>query len=272
MKAFLQRIAYILLALIAVIITGTLSFSHLQGLSFFDSFYFTIITIATVGFGDITPANTPSKILAIFIILVGVGAFTGLVVNSTQFLIERRTEKQRSNRVNMLVELFFGEVGNELLRIFSKSDTGFDTIREELIFNTSDPDASLAQFRKTLRSHSYSISPEHLNLRELKDLLEDRADLLIKLLENPNLIENEIITELLRATFHLRQELKSRVDLSVLPKADLEHLANDARRVYLNAASQWINHMFYLKKNYPYLFSLSLRTNPFSESSSSIVQ
>jgi hypothetical protein len=89
-------------------------------------------------------------------------------------------------------------------------------------------------------------------------------------LENPNMTENETITELLRATFHLRQELKSKVDFATPPEADLSHLAGNARRVYLNAAPQWINHAYYRRKNYPYLFSLSLPTNRFSDSSSAI--
>ena len=45
------------------------------------------------------------------------------------------------------------------------------------------------------------------------------------------MIENGSITELLRATFHLRQELKSRTDCSGLPDSDREHLANDAKFV-----------------------------------------
>jgi voltage-gated potassium channel len=272
MRTFLERIAYILLALIAVIIIGTFSFSYLQGLSLFNAFYFTITTIATVGFGDITPTTTGSKILAIFIILFGVGAFTGLVVNSTQFIIERRTERQRSNRSNMLVELFFSEVGAELLRMCSAADPGFDSLRGEFKFDTANAGASLARFRGSLANHSYSISRERLKLEPLKILLEDKAELLIRLLENPNLIEKEAISEMLRATFHLRQELKSRVDLSLLPPSDLEHLAYDAKRAYAAAAPQWMNHLDYLKANYPYLFSISVRLNPFSQSPSPIVK
>jgi voltage-gated potassium channel len=272
LKGFLQRIAPILLALMAVVIIGTFSFSRLEGLSLFNAFYFTIITVATVGFGDITPVTAGGKALTIFVVVVGVGAFTGLVVNSTQFLIERRTERQRSNRLNMLVELFFSEVGSDLLRVFSNADPGFDSLHSDFKFDAGSADASLAKFRKTLTGHPFSISPERLQLEPLKTLLEGKADLLVRLLENPNLIENESITELLRATFHLRQELKSRVDFSILPHSDLQHLAFDAKRAYVSAAAQWMNHADYLKVNYPYLFSISMRMNPFSESTFPIVK
>ena len=90
-------------------------------------------------------------------------------------------------------------------------------------------------------------------------------------LENQNLVEHESFTELLRALFHLRDELFARGDLFSLPDTDIEHLANDARRVYIVLGEQWIDHMRYLKRHYPYLFSLALRTNPFNVHASPIV-
>jgi voltage-gated potassium channel len=265
LKVLISRLAYILVALVIVIAVGTFSFSHLEGLSLFNAFYFTVVTVATVGYGDITPTTTASKILAMIIILVGVGAFTGLVVNATQFLVEQRTEKLRRARLNMLVELFFSEIGNEMLRLFSAADPGFDKMRTDLKVDPGNPAESLNHFAKALGSHSAVISADRLKLQPLNDLLGTKENLLIRLLENPNLNESEASTELLRATFHLRQELKARPDLSALPRSDLEHLANDSKRAYVVACKQWIENIRYLNQYYPYLFSLSVRSNPFTE-------
>jgi len=42
--------------------------------------------------------------------------------------------------------------------------------------------------------------------------------------------------------------------------------------VYRNLALQWLKYMEHLKVNYPYLFSLSLRTNPFDRNATPIVK
>ena len=86
---------------------------------------------------------------------------------------------------------------------------------------------------------------------------------LLGLLENQNLLEHEQFTDLLWATFHLLEELMYRNDFSHLSKSDLDHLAGDIDRVYALLICQWIMYMQHLKNNYPYLFSLAMRTNPF---------
>jgi hypothetical protein len=94
---------------------------------------------------------------------------------------------------------------------------------------------------------------------------------LLRQIENPDLIEHGAFTELLWATIHLWDELMSRKNLTGLPETDLAHLANDARRVYSNLVGQWLDYLLHLKRRYPYLFSLALRTNPFNENPSTII-
>jgi len=95
---------------------------------------------------------------------------------------------------------------------------------------------------------------------------------LIRLLENPSLQEHEAFTDLLQAIFHLRDELIHRPELFRLPDTDLAHLANDARRIYVLLLREWVDYMSYLRSNYPYLFSLGMRTNPFSQTTSPVIQ
>ena len=92
------------------------------------------------------------------------------------------------------------------------------------------------------------------------------------MLENPTLLEHESFTELLRAVFHLLEELVSRDTLSDLPDTDIDHLSGDIGRVYGLLVGEWLDYMQHLKNNYPYLFSLSMRTNPFDTSTSPVVK
>ena len=272
MKGFFKRITFLLVALVAVIAAGTFGFMYLQKLAMLDAFYYTIVTIATVGYGDIVPNTVGSKILAILIILGGVGLFTVVVVNFTQYLIERRSEKTRVERLNMLVELFFSEIGNQLLRHFCASDPELDQLRAKLGLAKGNHEAELTLIQQELQNHVYKIDPTLIDFEALKALLMDNNSLLLRLLENPNLIENEAFTDVLRTTFHFRQELAARRSLTALPVTDVEHLANDAKRSYTVTAKEWVNHAIYLKKQYPYLFSLTLRTNPFGKETVPIIK
>jgi len=91
-------------------------------------------------------------------------------------------------------------------------------------------------------------------------------------LENPNLLEHESFTELLRAVFHLAEELANRNDVWQLPMSDKEHLAGDIKRAYVLLVAEWLDYMKYLKDNYPYLFALAMRTNPFDQEASAVVK
>jgi hypothetical protein len=97
----------------------------------------------------------------------------------------------------------------------------------------------------------------------LKGFLVDKRKFLLALLENPNLLEHETFTELLRAVFHIAEELERRPDIKQLSSADYVHLKNDIERVYGLLIYEWLLYMAHLKENYPYLFSLALRLNPF---------
>ena len=56
-----------------------------------------------------------------------------------------------------------------------------------------------------------------------------------------------------------------------LPVTDYEHLAGDIRRAYALLVHEWLDYMKHLKYNYPYMFSLAMRANPFDESASPLV-
>ena len=136
--------------------------------------------------------------------------------------------------------------------------------------NWSDDDFSL--MRKRLKGHDYTIDSQIGDLEELKKFLTEKREFLLGLLENPNLLEHESFTDLLWAVFHLTEELDFREDVSRLTKGDRGHLHNDIKRAYRLLAYEWLVYMKHLKDNYPYLFSLAIRTNPFDPNASVEVQ
>jgi hypothetical protein len=98
-----------------------------------------------------------------------------------------------------------------------------------------------------LRGRSTKVDVERVNLGELRDFLAAKRDFLLRLLENPNLLEHESFTDLLQSVFHLTEELVSRESLDGLPASDRRHLAGDMARVSSYLASEWLDYMKHLE-------------------------
>jgi hypothetical protein len=244
----------------------------LEGLSFTDAFYFTVVTISTVGYGDIHPTNLASKIFGIILITIGIGTFLTIITNVTQMLIQRGQNRFRARRRNMIIGVFFTEVGNELLRIFTQYDPHITEVRQDCLIDQDCSETDFANLKKQLHGREFTIDPKSMDLELLSEFLTEKGELLLRQIENPDLTEHESFADLLWAVVHLRDELMSRKSLLNLPETDLLHLANDAKRAYGALIKQWVDYLQHLKRSYPYLFSLALRTNPFSEDPTAVVE
>ena len=97
MKSISLRFRIYLAILAAVLLIGVTGLMVIEGYSLLDAFYFIIVTIATVGYGDLHPLTPLGKILVIGIILAGVGCFVGVVANAIEYMIDMR-ERARGSR------------------------------------------------------------------------------------------------------------------------------------------------------------------------------
>jgi hypothetical protein len=175
-------------------------------------------------------------------------------------------------RLNMLIGVFFTEAGNQLLHTFTSFDPNIGSVRKDFIVTAEWSEKEFTQLRKRLNGYEYTVDPTLLDLDGLHRYLKEKGDLLLRQLENADLVENETFAELLWAVVHLRDELAARPAFTNLPEADIAHLANDVKRAYSLLTRQWTDYMLYLKNRYPFLFSLALRTNPFVENPSAVIQ
>lgn len=62
-----------------VLLVGTVFYHHAEGWRYIDSFYFSVTTLTTVGYGDLVPVTDAGKLFTAFYILTGVGILLGLV-------------------------------------------------------------------------------------------------------------------------------------------------------------------------------------------------
>jgi hypothetical protein len=212
----------------------------------------------------------------IFIYLVGDVAFVPIEVLLVTVIIHRllsqREKRIRLEKLNMVIGTFFSEVGTRLLTYFSDFDPRLGSIREHLLISSEWTDNRFQSVSKILKTYDYGVDVSKVNLEHLRDFLMEQRDFLVRLLENPNLLEHESFTNLLRAVFHLTEELESREDIRHLPDTDRTHVSGDIKRAYILLAREWVDYMQHLKLNYPYLFSLAMRLNPFDLEASPIVK
>jgi len=211
----------------------------------------------------------------IFIYLLGDVAFVPIEVLLVTLIIHQllvfREKKALLKKLNMLIGAFFSNVGTRLLGIFTGFDPDIESFRAQLKVDKDWSEGHFRQVRLSLEKHTFDIDIQREDLQRLRGFLDDKIPFLLNLLANPNLLEHETFTELLWAVFHLAEELKNRDDLGSLPQSDLEHLAGDIKRAYSSLTIQWLSYMGHLKRDYPYLFSLALRTNPFDPVASPVV-
>jgi len=187
-------------------------------------------------------------------------------------LLELRDRSAKFEKLNMVIGMFFSNMGTWLLTYLSDQDPNLEEIKGNLIISDQWTEEEFRRVRKMLDRYAADIEIDRVDLAALKQLLQSKEDFLVRMLENPALLEHESFTSLLQAVFHLAEELERRPGLADLPENDLIHLSGDIKRVYHALISQWLDYMQHLKKYYPYLFSLAMRTNPFDDSASPVIQ
>jgi len=204
--------------------------------------------------------------------LIGDVAFVFIEVLLVTLIIHEvlnlREKRALMEKLNMVIGAFFSEVGTRLLGELAACDPGAERIRRELRVTGHWTKEQFVNAKRTIRGYEYKIDSHCADLSVMRETLIVQREFLLRLLENPNLLEHDTFTSLLMAVFHLTEELASRSDVRQLSEADLLHIAGDMKRVYGLLTAEWLDYMKHLRENYPYLFSFAMRTNPFDPSAS----
>lgn len=89
----------ILLSVLAAIIgLGTMFFRFVEGWSWLDAYFFTVVTLSTVGYGNLVPATALGKIGTTVLIFVGLGVFALAIQQLGHVTLRRRIEERRKSR------------------------------------------------------------------------------------------------------------------------------------------------------------------------------
>jgi len=129
-----QRLRRGLIILASIIVAGTIGYMLIEGWSFVDAVYMTIITISTVGYGEVHPLTAAGRIFSVFLIVGGVSGGLFVLTAFIQYVIEGRLgttlgRRQMKAKIAKLKEHFilcgYGRVGEEIARTFSEEGVPF---------------------------------------------------------------------------------------------------------------------------------------------------
>jgi hypothetical protein len=80
-------------SLISLLLTGTIFYSTVEGWTWLDALYFSVMTLSTVGYGDLHPTVPVSKIFTIIYVVIGVGLFVAFITK----VAEQRPHRGRKD-------------------------------------------------------------------------------------------------------------------------------------------------------------------------------
>lgn len=135
----MEKKVFIPLVIIPLIISvGTIGFIYLEAMSLVDSFYLTVLTITTVGYGDIVPISSGGRLLASILSILGIGTFVSTVPIIMLSLIERsikRVGKMKRKEKNHIIVCGYNEIAKKVIsNLLDK--------KEKIVVVTNDSEAA----------------------------------------------------------------------------------------------------------------------------------
>lgn len=88
------RLITLFTSLPLIIGTGTVFFRYVEGWSWVDAYFFTVVTLSTVGYGNLVPATVIGKIGTTIFIFTGLGIFALTIQQIASFTTRKRDEKR----------------------------------------------------------------------------------------------------------------------------------------------------------------------------------
>lgn len=164
-----RRLRLGILSIIVIMMAGTVGFHIIEDWSWLDSLYMTLITLTTVGYGEVHPLSSSGRIFVIFILAIGFIAVGSTLALLTETLLafemgtyfsRRRMEKEIAQLKNHFIICGAGRVGRSVANEFRAYSVPFVIVEKDqaqaqwaidegipVVFGTGATEESLKQAR-----------------------------------------------------------------------------------------------------------------------------
>lgn len=136
----LRKVIFIAGFFLIILFGGTFGYMLFENINFWDSMYLTIITIFTVGYGDMVPIHPTGKVFTVFLVCAGVGFVMYFFSKITETMVEgelqaifvrRKMNKQVTRLRDHYIVCGFGRIGKEICKILKDNGIPFVVIDRE---------------------------------------------------------------------------------------------------------------------------------------------
>lgn len=93
--AVVKQFRYIVSVAILVLSFGTVFYHFTEHWKWLDSLYFCVVSLTTVGYGDIVPTTDAGKLFTVFYLIIGIGIIAALANNLIKAAVARRTIRKQ---------------------------------------------------------------------------------------------------------------------------------------------------------------------------------
>lgn len=204
----------------------------------------------------------------IFIYLFGDVAFVPvevlLVTLVIHELLKRRERRELMHRLNMVIGVFYHEIGGVLIQRMQALMTDFEALKKQFQDMENWTEADYHQAIRDMPAQEIGFDLAGRDLTELREFLVEKRSILLRFLENPNILGHDRLADLLWAVTHVVDELTIRPRVDRLGEGVGRHIAHDMSRAYRLLLAEWLAYLLHLKKDYPYMFLGALLAGPFS--------
>lgn len=123
----------------SLLVIGTIGYVLIDGYSWFNAFYMTVITVATVGYGEIEPLSNNGRLFTSFLIITSFGIFAYAVSSITKFVVDGELNQFfKSKKLNATIEKLndhviicgYGRNGRQAAQILKKHNKRFVVIEQ----------------------------------------------------------------------------------------------------------------------------------------------
>lgn len=135
-----SKFYYFIFLLVVITVAGTVGFMIVEKWNFVDSFYMTVITISTVGYGEVNELSLYGRLFATILIMTSFGTFAYAISVITQYIVsgeyklyfqEYRTMRAARNLRDHVIICGFGRVGKQVAEDLTASGMDFVIIEQD---------------------------------------------------------------------------------------------------------------------------------------------